>query len=257
MAAWICGSAKIRANTNASRPASAPTSRPRPISFRSISVTGETDEVASVVHELVDVHVAAEHRRRTLVDADEVVQRQRAERGAGQPQHGLGHRQDNRGRLRRGDGGHQGLLRGSCVPFIVGQVMVWCLTRPHPKARTHSGATVLESHQLPHAITRSGTLRTRSRTVKPPDQAMCSRCEAAHRAVECDPPPSHHGFRCRAPEKHDKAHRNTDRTSVRRPTRATDSLGTMLPTTLSSIDPYLAEAQWRPLAMMNQHLAAR
>src|SRR6266700_4344263 len=101
--AWlITGSAKIRAKTNASSPAMAPASTPRRMSFFSMtdvpgrSVAGETEEVTRVVHELVDDHGLAEHRRRTLVDADEVVHRDREQRGAEQPQQSLGDRQCDR-----------------------------------------------------------------------------------------------------------------------------------------------------------------
>src|SRR3954471_4548923 len=118
MACWICGSAKTRANTNASSPPMATASRPRQmIRFSMGSVAGEAEEVASVVHELVDVRVAAEHRDRALVDADEVVQRDREQGGAGQPEHRLGAGNDQRG----GCGGgvrhraHEASL-GSCVP---------------------------------------------------------------------------------------------------------------------------------------------
>src|SRR6266404_3014812 len=94
MALLIRGSAKIRANAKASRPATAPASTPRRMSFFSMpgcpprpgSVAGEAEEMTGVVHELVDLHVAAEHRDSALVDADEVIQGQRDDRGAGQPQ---------------------------------------------------------------------------------------------------------------------------------------------------------------------------
>src|SRR6266487_353774 len=102
MALLICGSAKIRENANASRPATAPASTPRRMSFFSMPgvpprcplspglvaglVAGEAEEMTGVVHELVDHEVAAEHRGGALVDADEVIDGQRDERGPGQPQ---------------------------------------------------------------------------------------------------------------------------------------------------------------------------
>src|SRR5437868_4834134 len=73
MAALMTGSAKMRANRNASSPAKAPARMPRPMSFLSTSVAGEAEEVPRVVDELVDGHVVAEHRGHALVDADEVV----------------------------------------------------------------------------------------------------------------------------------------------------------------------------------------
>src|SRR5690348_5747925 len=124
----MTGSAKIRAKANASSPAIAPARRPRTMSFFSMprkgpvrSVTGEAEEVPCVVHELVDDHGLAEHRRRALVDADEVVHRDREERGAEQPEQPLGNRQGNRfgGSARSGKNGHlRNLLRGSCVPSV-------------------------------------------------------------------------------------------------------------------------------------------
>src|SRR2546430_578824 len=124
----MTGSAKIRAKANASRPAIAPARMPRTMSFFSMpqkvpvrSVTGEAEEVPRVVHELVDDHGLAEHRRRALVDADEVVDRDREERGAEQPEQPLGNRQGDRfgGGARGGKNGHfRNLLRGSCVPFV-------------------------------------------------------------------------------------------------------------------------------------------
>src|SRR5690242_430276 len=162
MAAWIAGSARIRANTNATKPASAPASMPRATSCRSMSragsVAGEAEEVPRVVDELVDLR-AAERRHRALVDADEVVQREGEGRGAGEPPDGPGQRQDDRrgGGAGRGKGGHvasSGIVRpvrgGACVTAP-------CLT--HPPGRAHSGATVLEFHQLPYAVTLQGTLR--------------------------------------------------------------------------------------------------
>src|SRR5712671_3570512 len=119
-------SAKIRAKANASSPAIAPARMPRTMSFFSMpekapvrSVAGEAEEVPRVVHELVDDHGLAEHRRRALVDADEVVHRDREERGTEQPEQTLGNRQGNRlgSSPRRGKNGHlRNLLRGSCVP---------------------------------------------------------------------------------------------------------------------------------------------
>src|SRR6266568_7147486 len=99
----MTGSAKIRAKANASSPAIAPARTPRTMSFRSMlegtpvrSVAGEADEVPRVVHELVDGHGLAEYRRRALVDADEVVHRDREQRGAEQPQQSPGDRQGDR-----------------------------------------------------------------------------------------------------------------------------------------------------------------
>src|SRR5262249_33602021 len=71
--------------------------------------------------ELVDDHGLAEHRRRALIDADEVVHRDREERGAEQPEQALGDRQGDRlsGNVRRGKNGHLSyLLPGSCVPSV-------------------------------------------------------------------------------------------------------------------------------------------
>src|SRR6266566_274658 len=126
----MTGSAKIRAKANASRPAIAPARMPRRMSFLSMpatdpvrSVAGEAEEVPRVVHELVDGHGLAEHRRRALVDADEVVHRDREERGAEQPEQTLGERQGNRlgSSARGGKNGHLvNLLRGSCVPSSSG-----------------------------------------------------------------------------------------------------------------------------------------
>ena len=48
------------------------------------SVAGDAHQVAGVVHELVDVHVVAEHRGGALVDAHEVIEEQAEERGAGE-----------------------------------------------------------------------------------------------------------------------------------------------------------------------------
>src|SRR5262245_25561735 len=88
------GSAKIRAKTNAIRPPRAPASTPKPTSFfsmtatpypRRASVAGEAEEVPRVVHELVNHHVVAEHGRRALVQADEVVRHQSEEQRAEQP----------------------------------------------------------------------------------------------------------------------------------------------------------------------------
>src|SRR6201994_1582329 len=123
----MTGSAKIRAKAKARRPAIAPARTPRRMSFFSMRgdpgrlVAGEAEEVARVVHELVDDHGLAEHRRRALVHADEVVHRDREERGAEQPEHALGNRQGNGfgGGPRGGKNGHLGiLLRGSCVPSV-------------------------------------------------------------------------------------------------------------------------------------------
>src|SRR5215471_4147946 len=98
----MTGSAKIRANTNATSPPATPASTPRTISFHSTpghppgSVAGEAEEVPSVVHELVDVHVVPAQRHRALVNADEVVHRQGDERGDRQPQRRLRNRQHDR-----------------------------------------------------------------------------------------------------------------------------------------------------------------
>src|SRR4051812_12204683 len=104
----MTGSAKIRANTNATRPATAPASTPRPISCFSIfgcplpggSVAGEAEEVPAVVEELVDHHALAEHRGRALVDADEVVDQEGQDRGPDQQGYGA----DLGGHDRRGEG---------------------------------------------------------------------------------------------------------------------------------------------------------
>src|SRR5437764_10305837 len=124
----MTGSAKIRAKANASSPAIAPARMPRRMSFFSMPATdpqvrlvaGEAEEVARVVHELVDDHGLAEHREGALVDADEVVHEDREQRGAEQPQQPLGDRQRDRlsGGTWGGDYGHQSLLRGSCVPSV-------------------------------------------------------------------------------------------------------------------------------------------
>src|SRR5437868_11298190 len=124
----MTGSAKIRAKAYASSPAIAPARIPRRMSFFSMpretqvrSVAGEAEEVPRVVHELVDDHGFAEHRRRALVHADEVVHRDREERGAEQPEEPLGNRQGDRfgGSAGGGKNGHlSNLLRGSCVPSV-------------------------------------------------------------------------------------------------------------------------------------------
>src|ERR1700750_2345030 len=123
----MTGSAKIRAKAKARRPAIAPARTPRRMSFFSMrgdpgrSVAGEAEEVPRVVHELVDDHGLAEHRRRALVHADEVVHRDREERGAEQPEQALGNRQGDGfgGSPRGGKNGHlRILLRGSCVPSV-------------------------------------------------------------------------------------------------------------------------------------------
>jgi hypothetical protein len=49
------------------------------------SVAGKAEQVASVVKEFVNVRVAAEDRRRTLVQADEVDHQQSQDDGAGGP----------------------------------------------------------------------------------------------------------------------------------------------------------------------------
>src|SRR5258706_15909244 len=93
MAALMTGSAKIRANTNASSPPIAPASTPRRMSFFSMPgcpaaaglVAGEAQEMPGVVGGLVDVHVVAEKRDRAPVNAYEGVHRQRQERRGGQP----------------------------------------------------------------------------------------------------------------------------------------------------------------------------
>src|SRR5688572_15197229 len=112
MARSISGSAKIRANTNASRPPNAPASNPRRMSLRSMSaslarptsdlrprasVAGEADEVPRVVHELVHVR-AAEDRGGALLEADEVVRERAADRGGEQPRDRLRDGDDDRGR---------------------------------------------------------------------------------------------------------------------------------------------------------------
>ena len=68
------------------------------------SVAGEAEEMARVVHEFVHVSVAAEDGGGALVDADEVVDQQRQEHGARQPEHGLGRRQYHGDRDGRGCG---------------------------------------------------------------------------------------------------------------------------------------------------------
>ena len=40
-------------------------------------MAGEAEEVASVMHELVNVRVVAEHRQGALIDADEVIEEHR------------------------------------------------------------------------------------------------------------------------------------------------------------------------------------
>src|SRR6266478_4799564 len=127
--AWLMtGSAKIRAKTNASSPAMAPASTPRRMSFFSMtdvpgrSVAGEAEEVTRVVHELVDHHGLAEHRRGALIDTDEVVHRQRDHGRADQPQHGPRDRQGNRAGDSAGCGhtAHVEPPPGSCVPSSSG-----------------------------------------------------------------------------------------------------------------------------------------
>src|SRR5262249_6170690 len=104
MPALMTGSATIRANTTASSPPAAPASTPRRRSFFSMPgcpaaaglVAGEAEEMPGVMDELVDVHVVAENRDRALVNADEVIHRQRQQRRGGQPQRSSRQRQDNR-----------------------------------------------------------------------------------------------------------------------------------------------------------------
>src|SRR5215470_8571943 len=156
----MTGSAKIRANANASSPAIAPARTPRMMSFLSMrgdpgrSVAGEAEEVPRVVQELVDDRGLAEHRQGALVDADEVVHRDREQRGTEQPEQPLGDRQgDGLGRgARGGKNGHlYNLLRGSCVPSVR-----WSRARPEdltykPRActqwRDRAGLTPASSGQ--------------------------------------------------------------------------------------------------------------
>src|SRR5215207_2238533 len=95
----ITGSTNARAKTNAATLAIAPASRPRAIIRFSIvrvlrcgSVAGEAEQVPGVVGELVHRGVAAEHRRRSLIQADEVEHEQGEESRRRQPHHGLGGR---------------------------------------------------------------------------------------------------------------------------------------------------------------------
>src|SRR3954471_10693153 len=112
MASWMRGSAKIRANTNATSPARMPARAPRAMIRFSMwivpfaSVAGEAEEMAAVVDELVHVGVGAEDRHRALVDADEVVEQQGQRGGADQPHQRPGQRNDDG----RGDG--RGSRRG-------------------------------------------------------------------------------------------------------------------------------------------------
>src|SRR3954453_14704241 len=79
MAAWTWGSPTAYANANASRPAARPASMPRTSRARTMTsplVAGEAEEVATVVHELVD-EGAGEDRRGALLGADEVQQHDR------------------------------------------------------------------------------------------------------------------------------------------------------------------------------------
>ena len=55
-------------------------------------MAGEAEQMASVVHEFVHIGVAAEHRRSTLVQADEVEHEEGEESGRRQPDQGLGGR---------------------------------------------------------------------------------------------------------------------------------------------------------------------
>src|SRR3569833_2355507 len=89
------------------------------------SVAGEAQEVPGVVGELVDVHVVAEDRGRTLVEADEVVHREVERDGAEEPEGrpGAGH-DDGRGpgggqRGRGHRGASSGILRPSYGPWTV------------------------------------------------------------------------------------------------------------------------------------------
>ena len=107
--------------------------------------------MAGVVNELVDVGVAAEHRRGALVEADEVQQDQCQEGGASEP--GCG----GQGRGQRTDR-HAGLMsRHSTVPFGASRDpvrfrMLLAQHLTHTQAftsRVHSGASVLGLHQIP------------------------------------------------------------------------------------------------------------
>src|SRR3954447_1587851 len=49
--------------------------------------------------------------------------------------------------------------QGSCVPYVVGHRDGAVSDSPAKRSRAHSGATVLDFHQLPHAVTQKGTLR--------------------------------------------------------------------------------------------------
>jgi hypothetical protein len=132
------------------------------------SVAGKSEKVASVVNEFVNVGVVAEHREGALVDSDEVVHRKSEEGRAHQPEEGSGQRDDDRSRRGGGCGhaAHECLLEGSCVPGEWGGVTAKYLTRstaPAGGCLAHSGATVLDSHQLPAAFTQHLTVRSPNR----------------------------------------------------------------------------------------------
>ena len=131
-----------------------------------MSVAGETEEVAGVVDELVDVHVLAEDRDGALVDADEVVGGEREERGADQPQHGLRDRQDDRrgGRAGCGNAAQGEPSFGDRASLFHGRRDERLSDSPSRlvRRRDHSGATVLDFHQLPHVITTRASVGLRS-----------------------------------------------------------------------------------------------
>src|SRR5689334_12381524 len=113
MARSIWGSPTIRPKPKAASAARMPTSIPRMRNVRIISVVlrrsvaGEAEEVATVVHELVDV-VAVDDRRGALFGTDEVEEdqhEQATEDGVGEP---LAHRDGDRLRfdVRCDDCGH-------------------------------------------------------------------------------------------------------------------------------------------------------
>src|SRR4051794_17488634 len=125
MAAWTCGSPKAYAKAKASTPAARPASMPRTSRARTMpaSVAGEAEQVAAVVHELVD-EGAGEQRRRALLGADEVHEHDEDHPGEQDVGQQLGGRCDRRGRGGGGaalqcDVGHSGTSSGSRVPSWV------------------------------------------------------------------------------------------------------------------------------------------
>ena len=136
-----------------------PTSMPRTrsvltIGGRLLSVTGKAEKVASVVHELVHVH-AAEQRGRALLGADEIDRQQQNKAGENRPRQPFA----KRNRVVTGSVGANVVvvilvLLGLRVPVRAGSSRRGSDSRPANELRPeYSGATVPDSHRLPHLAT--------------------------------------------------------------------------------------------------------